>query len=228
MTDYVYCSNREWSLQAFLGARTSLPGTWSLCLGSEDLQPMLTRVQPRYVFFPHWSYIVPDNILVSHECVCFHMSDVPFGRGGSPLQNLIARGHNETMLTALRMSTEIDAGPVYFKRPLSLEGSAESIFRRAAHLCVEMMAEIVATEPPALPQQGDPTVFKRRTPKMSVLPETGGVDDLYDHIRMLDAPGYPHAFLHHGDFVAVLTDAHLTDDAVEARVRFERRKGIIR
>lgn len=30
--------------------------------------------------------------------------------GGAPLQNLIQRGHRDTMLTALRMVREMDAG----------------------------------------------------------------------------------------------------------------------
>ncbi len=37
-----------------------------------------------------------------------HMTDVPYGRGGSPLQNLIARGHTSTKLTAMRMTAEVD------------------------------------------------------------------------------------------------------------------------
>ena len=73
----------------------------------------------RYVFFLHWNWLVPECIWKNHECVCFHMTDVPYGRGGSPLQNLIVRGHTETKLTALRMVAEMDAGPVYAKRPLS-------------------------------------------------------------------------------------------------------------
>jgi hypothetical protein len=62
------------------------------------------------------------------------MTDVPFGRGGSPLQNLIVRGRRETKLTALRMSREFDAGPVYMKEPLSLEGGAEEIYLGSADL----------------------------------------------------------------------------------------------
>src|SRR5438876_4995655 len=36
--------------------------------------------------------------------------------------------------TTLFRSNEIDAGPVYLKRPLSLAGSAQEIFERAAEL----------------------------------------------------------------------------------------------
>lgn len=221
MKDYVYCTDRPWTLEAFLKIRAGLPGRWSLCVSREDLAEMVARVAPRYIFFPHWSSIVPDAIL-ARECVCFHMTDVPYGRGGSPLQNLIARGHKSTMLTALQMTETLDAGPVYFKRSLSLEGSARQIMRRAAALSAEMMAEIVAREPAPVPQEGTPTHFARRKPAQSALPDAATPEALYDHIRMLDAPGYPHAFLNHGAWRASFTEAVVDGAAVEARVRFEK------
>jgi len=55
------------------------------------------------------------------------MTYMPYGRGGSPLQNLIVRGYRHTKLTALRMVEEFDAGPVYLKEDLCLEGNAEEI-----------------------------------------------------------------------------------------------------
>lgn len=150
------------------------------------------------------------------------MTDVPYGRGGSPLQNLISRGHKTTMLTALRMSETLDAGPVYFKRPLELDGSAEKIFRRASDLSIQMMAEIVGREPKPVPQEGKVTVFTRRKPHQSELPQNPTAETLYDHIRMLDAPDYPHAFLRYGSWLARFTEAQLDGNSVEARVRFEK------
>ena len=41
------------------------------------------------IFIPHWSFIIPKEIYQNFECILFHMTDLPFGRGGSPLQNLI-------------------------------------------------------------------------------------------------------------------------------------------
>src|SRR5262245_52018328 len=73
----------------------------------------LRAIGPRYVFFPHWSDRIPSDVHSNFECVIFHMTDVPFGRGGSPLQNLIVRGITKTRLTALRCVEEMDAGPVY-------------------------------------------------------------------------------------------------------------------
>lgn len=224
MTRYLFCTNRSWALEAFASFRPQLPGHWSVCLSPDDLAKAAALVEPRYLFFPHWSSIVPTEILAAHECVCFHMTDVPYGRGGSPLQNLVSRGHKSTMLTALRMTASIDAGPVYFKRPLSLEGSAEEIFRRASGLSVQMIAEIVADEPTPVEQVGDATVFSRRKPTQSELPTQATPESLYDHIRMLDAPGYPHAFLRHGSWVGRFTDARLDGNTIEARVSFKQSK----
>lgn len=208
-----------------MARRSRFPGHWQVCIDPGDLATLAAALPPRYVFFPHWSHIVPAAFLEQHECVCFHMTDVPYGRGGSPLQNLISRGHKETMLTALRMSSVLDAGPVYMKRPLDLSGTAEEIFRRAAALSIEMMANIVEVEPEPVPQSGDPVLFTRRVPAQSEIPSDGSFSMLYDHIRMMDAPGYPHAFVTHGRWVGSLTDARLLPDTVEARIRFTRKDG---
>lgn len=222
MKEYIYCSNRPWSLEDFLVARPRMAGRWNVCVSPDDLLIMAERASPRYIFFPHWSSIVPADLHERYECVCFHMTDVPYGRGGSPLQNLIARGHKSTMLSALRMTDVLDGGPVYFKRVLSLDGSAEEIFSRASNLVMQMIAEIVEKEPQPRPQEGEPLFFTRRKPFQSELPKVATPEELYDHIRMLDAPGYPHAFLRYGAWKAIFTDTRLVGNTVEASVRFEK------
>lgn len=157
----------------------------------------LEQIKPQYVFFPHWSHNIPRKIFESFECVIFHMTDLPYGRGGSPLQNLIKRGHKVTKISALRCVAQLDAGPIYMKRPLSLEGSASEIYLRAADVIETMIEDIVAKKPDPKPQQGEPVVFPRRTPEQSDLCEAQifNLNDLFNHIRMLDADGYPKAFV---------------------------------
>lgn len=227
MTSYVVATVKDWNIARFHENTARLEGDWHLITDRSELTAERLHVlAPRYVFFPHWSWIVPDEVLHSFECVCFHMTDVPYGRGGSPLQNLIARGHQATQLTALRMTAELDAGPVYLKRPLGLGGAAHEIYERASHLTWEGIAEIVKAQPVPKPQAGEVTTFKRRTPDMSELPEAGHLVDLYDHVRMLDAPGYPHAILRHGEFEIHLTDAVLQADGevLQARVTVRKKR----
>jgi methionyl-tRNA formyltransferase len=222
LKNYILATNRDWILNSFLSKRNTLDGNWTICVSPQDLKDAASKTIPRYVFFPHWSHIVSQELLHQHECVCFHMTDVPYGRGGSPLQNLIARGHQETVLTALKMTAEIDAGPVYMKRPLNLEGTAQDIFKRAAELSMDMMGEIIAREPKSVPQAGTPVFFKRRKPEQSKLPEQGTLQEVFDHIRMLDAPGYPHAYFKYGDWTGKITKATLGDNAIEAHIRLEK------
>jgi methionyl-tRNA formyltransferase len=147
------------------------------------------------------------------------MTDVPYGRGGSPLQNLITRGHKETVISALRMTSDMDAGPVYMKARLPLDGSAQEIFERASTIVFDMISEIATEDISPVPQVGEPVVFKRRRPEESVLPDRGTLESLYDHIRMLDADTYPRAYLIHNQFRLEFFGAKRNGDAIEATVR---------
>ncbi len=179
----------------------------------------LNEWKPRYVFLPQWSWKIPSEVHEAFECVIFHMTDVPFGRGGSPLQNLIARGFEETKLTALRCADEMDAGPVYLKRDLSLLGTAEEILLRASEIMADMITQIVKDRPAPVPQDGEPTLFKRRTPGDGDLTTARSLRQAYDLIRMLDGEAYPPAFLDMGPFRLELSRASLRPDAVMADVR---------
>jgi len=216
---YVVATGHSWNLEKFASYSQELPGNWILVSSKNSLTVELVEpLRPRYIFFPHWSYKVPKNIWQKYECVCFHMTDVPYGRGGSPLQNLIASGHSETMVSALRMEEELDAGPVYMKRPLGLEGCAIDIFKRCADIVSQMIGEIVLSEPVPIPQTGAVTKFKRRASDQSRMPQRATARKIYDHIRMLDADGYPKAFINHGQFRLRFSEASLEENGVRASV----------
>lgn len=227
MTDYVLATIRQWNLVRFAKRRSSLPGSWHLFVDPADLTVKRVKtIKPRYLFFPHWSWKVPEEIYSQTETILFHMTDLPYGRGGSPLQNLIQRGHSETVISAVRMEEELDSGDIYLKRKLDLSGSAEQIFERASGIIFDMIEEIIKIEPVPVPQQGKAEFFPRRNPEMSMLPEDGELDIIYDHIRMLDAPGYPSAFIDYGMFRVSLTEAtRKPDGSVEAAANITLRKG---
>jgi len=180
----------------------------------------LAASRPDYIFFVHWSWRIPADVYQPYECVGFHMTDLPFGRGGSPLQNLLVRGVSDTKLTAFRVGAELDAGPVFLKRPLSLAGRAQEVYERASALAFEMIDEIVSTRPEPVPQSGDAVCFARRTPAESRIPDTlSSPEALHTFIRMLDADGYPRAFIDHGSTRIEFSNATLDGDVVQATVR---------
>jgi len=184
---------------------------------------LLERLSPRWVLVPHWSWLIPAEIHERFEVVIFHMTDLPYGRGGSPLQNLIVRGHERTKISAIRCVEEMDAGPVYLKRDLSLHGSAEEIFLRAAGIITEMMVELVVEEPDPSPQRGEVVTFQRRRPADGDLTGASSLEDAYDLIRMLDAEGYPHAYLDIGPLRLQFRRAARRSDGLHADVHITER-----
>lgn len=192
----------------------------------EDLHPQaLAEFGPGHVFLPHWSWKIPATVYDAYECVVFHMTDLPFGRGGSPLQNLIVRGIESTQLTALRCVEQLDAGPVYLKRPLSTLGSAEEVFLRAAALIEPMIVEIATRRPEPVAQSGEAVMFARRTPAQGDLSQAGSLSQVHDLIRMLDADGYPPAFIDIGALRLEFSRASLRPGHVDADVRITFRGG---
>ena len=179
----------------------------------------LKELAPDYVFFPHWSYIIPASVHDHFECVVFHMTDLPYGRGGSPLQNLIVRGQTDTKLSALRVGKGIDTGDIYLKKDLNLNGTAEEIFMRAGKVIRTMIDEMIATRPVPEAQVGEPTHFKRRKPAQGNVAELETLEKLYDYIRMLDAEGYPPAFLETEHFRLEFSRASLRKNQLISDVR---------
>jgi methionyl-tRNA formyltransferase len=183
---------------------------------------LLDEVKPDYVFFPHWSYIIPKEVHVKYECVIFHMTDLPYGRGGSPLQNLIVRGHQETMLSAIQCVTKLDAGPIYLKERLSLWGNAEEVYLRAAKLIEPMIIKILTEQPIPIEQKGEITTFKRRTEEQGDWSDAATLDELFDKIRMLDADGYPQAFVRVGSYKLEFSRGSRKTDCIIADVKISK------
>jgi len=218
----IYASCKPWHKPFFDSLKSKFDWNWIYVSTPSELDDVIGDANPRYIFFLHWNWLVPEAIWKLHECVCFHMTDVPYGRGGSPLQNLILAGHKETKLTALRMVSEMDAGPVYTKRPLQLEGTAQEIYVRAGALSADIIEWMIEDEPVPIDQVGEVVLFKRRKPEQSRLPETGSLQSTYDFIRMLDADGYPCAYLVHGEFTLKLSKAKLENGRLIAEVEINK------
>ena len=119
---------------------------------------------------------------------------MPYGRG-SPIQNLILNNFDETPVCALKMTEELDAGPIYTKKTISLEGSLNKILERINIVINEMIEELVSKLPTPVQQTGDIHVFKRLNDSDNEINLNDSAINLYNKIRMLDSPDYPKAFI---------------------------------
>lgn len=226
MKNYILVTGKQWHDDAFEHlTKNRKQENWIRITDKREFNPdNLKRLNPEIVFIPHWSYIISAEIFENFECIVFHMTDLPYGRGGSPLQNLIIRGHEETKVTAIRVEEGIDTGDIYLKKPLKLHGTAEEIFLRSSMIILLMIEEIIDSNIKPVEQRGEITNFKRRKPKDGNIEGLEDPEKMYDYIRMLDAPGYPKAFIEVGNVKLEFSRASLkSDKSIIADVRITKK-----
>ena len=83
MPSYLVSGCKPWNRRVFYEQISKLPGEWDFVESQRDLEVFLEALRdygqemPRYIFFLHWSWIVPEEIWAKCECVNFHMTAIP-------------------------------------------------------------------------------------------------------------------------------------------------------
>lgn len=225
MRTFILLSEKSWHEELYQNLRQRIKANWVSIYKKEHFTvEKINEIKPDFIFIPHWSYIIPADIYSNFKCVVFHMTDLPYGRGGSPLQNLIVLGHEETVVSALCVDEGLDTGPIYLKSKMSLLGTAEEIFIRSSKVVFKMIIEIIENQLQPIPQTGIPYVFKRRKKSDGDISQISDINKLFDYIRMLDAEGYPNAFIETENFVFEFSRASLkANETVIADVRITKK-----
>jgi len=193
--NYIFCAYRKWALELFELINKKHDGFVLIKKPKQLTIKKIKQINPKYIFLPDWSWIIPQEIHKNFQCICFHESDLPKFRGGSPLQNQIIRGIKKTKTTAFLMNDKIDAGPIIMKKNLSLEGNLDEIFDRMKKNDLAIIENILKKGVKSKMQEGRISIFKRRKPEESQLNSLNHSKTyLYDFIRMLGEP-YPNAFI---------------------------------
>lgn len=189
-------------------------------------EEIVDNFNPDIIFFIHWSWYIPKTIYNKYECIVFHPTQLPYGRGGSPIQNLIVHGKETTVISAVKVGKELDAGALYpIQRDLSLLGTADEILMRMSKIvCFDMIPWIISNRPVPSEQEGDIVVFDRRKPDESELDMEDKIENIYNMIRMLDGEGYPKAFLDIGKYRLEFSRASLKTEYIKADIKIIERE----
>jgi methionyl-tRNA formyltransferase len=225
MKTYILLSEKSWHDDLYMSLQKDGQANWVRISSKSDFSlEKLNEINPDKIFIPHWSSIIPPEIFNQFECIVFHMTDLPYGQGGTPLQNLIVNGHEKTKISALCVNDGIDTGEIYLKESLSLYGTAEEIFIRASKIIYQMIKRIIIESPIPMQQQGNAVNFKRRKPEDSNISKLHSIEAIYDYIRMLDCEGYPNAYIEVDEFRFEFTRASLKgNNSIIADVRITKK-----
>ena len=218
---------KPWNIEFFNKNKNRLKGNWIIITKPSKLSiNELKKINIENIYFIHWSKIVPKQIYQKYNCISFHMTDVPYGRGGSPLHNLILRGKKSTKISAFKMNNKIDGGPIYLKKILNLDGSAQEIFIKAAKIALRMIIDINNKRLDPKTQKPSKISFKRLKKKDNILnlKKIKNLNELYNRIRMVDAPEYPNAYIEDKNFIFTFSKAKKTKKNLYALVKITFKK----
>ncbi len=217
---YLFCAYRDWSIDLYKLVSKKHKNVILLKNPKKLTLSYIKKIDPKLIFFPDWSWIIPKTILENFKCVCFHESDLPKFRGGSPIQNQIIRGVKKTKTTAFIMNDKIDSGDILLKKHLSLEGTLDEIFQRMIKNDYEMIINIIKGNYKIRKQGGHPTYYKRRKPEESELNLNKSKQYIYNFIRMLSDP-YPNAFIKYNKHKIVFKSAEFENGRLSFRGEIE-------
>ena len=70
--NYVYCAHRKYSLNVFKKLKKKYKN-FILIKDKENLTiSKIQNIDPKFIFFPDWSWILPNEIIKNYQCVCIH------------------------------------------------------------------------------------------------------------------------------------------------------------
>ena len=153
----------------------------------------------------------------------FHTSNLPYDKGGSPIQNQILNGVKKTKVNAIKMTGELDAGPVYCSSTVTLQGSLTDIWLSIADQAKILISSCIEKNiKPVAQEENDAQYNQRRKTSSIPVNSINEIIEFYDHIRMLDAEGYPNASIKLGNFLIEFSRASIKNKKIRCDAVIEK------
>jgi methionyl-tRNA formyltransferase len=163
-----------------------------------------------------YGHIVPQRILEEFPLgvVNVHPSLLPAYRGSTPIEQAILDGINETGVSIMRLTTNMDEGPLYKQERLPLTGneSKQELTEKLQHLGSQLLVSVLpmiadgSLQPIA--QDGEPSYTRRLTKADGKLDFTKSAIRLEREIRAY--LGWPKSATMLADRAVIITKAKLS------------------
>jgi methionyl-tRNA formyltransferase len=150
------------------------------------------------------SYLVEPEYLERNEHnIVVHASDLPKGKGFSPLQWQVLEGKNEIVLTLFEATKDADAGGYYLKEKVEFNGTEllpelrEKLAERLVQMCLTYTSNYSRMAP--VPQTGQESFYPKRTIKDEELDVNKTLAQLFNQLRISDNDKFPAHFWMNGN-----------------------------
>lgn len=170
-----------WSLDSFVRLVTDLES--------------LKSINGDYLFLISCLTIVGDDIGGNfRHCLVIHESELPKGRGWSPLAWQVLEGKNEITVSAIKCSDPVDSGDIVKRSKIFLDGSelSEEIHLKAFEVKSSLVLSVVLDQTldrkdaEIIKQSGEPTYYKRRNPDDSEIDPNKSISEQFNLLRICE------------------------------------------
>ncbi len=141
-----------------------------------------------------------EHLRMHRHNLVVHESDLPHGKGWSPMTWQILEGSNLIVVTLFEATEELDAGPIYLKHHIHLQGHELVDEWRAAQamatyeICLYWFDQYREVTSSAFSQKGSSSKYQRRKPEDSMLDPMRTLAEQFNLLRVVDNSRYPSFF----------------------------------
>lgn len=154
-----------------------------------------------FCFCLSFSQLIPPIIRQQFKhTLVVHESDLPAGKGWSPLTWQILDGENRIPITLFEATDDVDSGLIYGQRWIEFEGYElvdelrEGQARATKEVCQWFVDHYPESLSEAREQQGQESFYSRRRPKDSELDPNKTIAEQFNLLRVVDNERYPAFF----------------------------------
>ena len=136
-----------------------------------------------------------NSLKMNRHNLVVHESDLPKGKGWSPVTWQILEGKNEITVSLFEALEDIDAGPIYIQKKISLHGLEliDEIKHLQGEITIELITDFIANIDRIVGREqiGDSSFYSRRGEKDSELDINKTILEQFNLLRVCDNERYP-------------------------------------
>jgi hypothetical protein len=168
-----------------------------------------------FCFYLSFSKIVSASVRnkFRHNLVV-HESDLPQGKGWSPLTWQILEGENRIPVTLIEAEDKVDSGVIYTQDWIEFEGHEliDELREAQARITIKICNHFIENYPDLLTaaraQAGKESFYSRRVPHDSIIDPDKSITALFKNLRVADYEQYPSYFVKYNQMFKICLEKY--------------------
>jgi len=151
-----------------------------------------------YVFVLGYTRILPNSFIKNNKLIIvIHESNLPKGKGNSPLQWQILKNKNQIDVNLIKLTENLDSGDIILTDRIVLNGTElyDEIRDKQAIVTFKLISKFLKLKKIKFKKQiGKETFYKKRTPSDSELKFTKSIKENFNLLRISNNEKWPAFF----------------------------------